>query len=289
MDNHYSKYTNGNRRQNGLKICHYNQGGALLQNKINFAEAFIERHRPHILGISESNFFIQHDINSVQIKDYHFSPSATLSNPQLKVSRVCVYIHHSLVYKVRNDLMDGTFSSVWIEAGLPHKKKILIANVYREWGYLRQTDPLKSRDLAEQLNRWIIFLDQWERALCEGKEVLVTGDVNIDQMNWCKDDVEAPSQIRKLRPLINELFTRIFPYGVSQLVTKPTRFAPHQPASGLDHLYSNNPEKLSEIEVLSCGSDHKALSIARYGKSIGRQSRYITKRCLFVCLFVCLC
>ena len=48
--------------------------------------------------------------------------------------------------------MDDIFSSVWIEAGLPNKKKILIGNVYREWGYLRQSDPAKSRDLSEQLN-----------------------------------------------------------------------------------------------------------------------------------------
>ena len=78
------------------------------------------QHRPHVLGISESNFFKGHDQEEVQIENYKFITAKTLENPDLNVSRVCVYLHNSMVGKVRYDLMDDTFSSIWVEVGLPN-------------------------------------------------------------------------------------------------------------------------------------------------------------------------
>ena len=280
LDNHFSKYTNGNRKQSGIRICHFNKGNSFLGNRIHEIENIISQHRPHVLGISESNYFKGHDQDSVQIEHYKMLTSKTLENTDLNVSRVCVYLHNSLVGKVRYDLMNDTFSSIWVEVGLPQKRKILIANVYREWGYLRQDNPAVSRDLSEQIKRWDTFLGQWERALDEDREVIVTGDINLNHLEWTKDDLPANNQTKKLRPLINALFTRILPHGVSQLVTTATRVWPGQPDSGLDHFYSNTPGKLSPIQVINCGaSDHKLLLATRYAASIKRNVSYVTKRC----------
>jgi hypothetical protein len=43
-----------------------------------------------------------------------------------------------MVGKVRDDLMDDSFSSIWLELGLPRKKKFLVCQLYREWQYLGQ-------------------------------------------------------------------------------------------------------------------------------------------------------
>ena len=64
--------------------------------------------------------------------------------------------------------MDDKFSSIWLELGLPRKKKFLICQLYREWQYLGQEDST-SRRIPEQLARWTTFLDQWQRALDSGK------------------------------------------------------------------------------------------------------------------------
>ena len=160
LDNQFAKYTNGNRRQNGIRICHFNKGNSFLFNRIFEVENIVNQHRPHVLGISESNFFKGHDQEEVQIENYKFITAKTLENPDLNVSRVCVYLHNSRVGKVRDDVMDDTFSSIWVEVGLPNKRKILIGNVYREWGYMRQDDPLLSRDMSEQMSRWVTFLGQ---------------------------------------------------------------------------------------------------------------------------------
>ena len=129
-------------------------------------------------------------------------------------------------------------------------------------------------------DRWLVFIRQWERALAEEKEVIVLGDVNINHLEWARDDLPPNNNTQKLKPLITELFSRIFPHGVSQLVTTSTRVSVHQAESGLDHFYTNRPNKVSPIQVVNCGgSDHKLIGATRYTNTIKRSVRYVTKRC----------
>ena len=138
--NFYARYTNGNRSNRGLKICHWNMGSAHLENKTNEIETVLADLRPHVLGISESNIFRWHNIENVMMEDYELFTSTTLENPNLEVSRVVVYKHKSIIAKVRKDLMDDNFSFIWMEMGLPNKRKILVCNFYREHQYMRQAD-----------------------------------------------------------------------------------------------------------------------------------------------------
>ena len=112
-------------------------------------------------------------------------------------------------------------------------------------------------------------------ALNEGKEVIVTGDMNINSLKWMRDDLDPNDAVQKVKPLINTLFEKIVPYGVSQQVTSAT----HK-ESCLDHVYTNKPEMLSECRAIyNGGSDHKMIQTVRYSKSVQRQERYIRKRC----------
>ena len=265
LDNKYAKYTYGNKKPSGIRIFHLNKGNSHLKNKISEIENIIANHHPHVLGLSEGNFYQHQNLDSVQIKNYKLINAKSVNNPVLKVSRICVYLHNSLVGKVCQDLMDDEISSIWIEVGLPHKRKIIIGNVYREWGLMGQDDPAVSRDLSAQRERWSAFLSQWERALDEDKEVIVLGDMNINHLEWTRTDLPHTNQTYKVKSLISDLFSRILPYGVSQLVTAATWSRANQPESGLDHLYSNNPSKLSPVQVLQCGgSDHKLIGCTRY-------------------------
>ena len=83
----------------------------------------------------------------------------------------------------------------------------------------------------------------------------------------------------KLKPLTDQLFSRIFPHGVSQLVTTATRISPTGIKSGLDHIYTNKPEKCSSASASDYGgSDHKLIRITRFTKSEVRRPRQITRR-----------
>ena len=78
---------------------------------------------------------------------------------------------------------------------------------------------------------------------------------------------------------IEALFEKIFPLGVSQLVHGATRMERGQPKTGLDHLYSNKPNKLSAVQTFFTGmSDHKLIKVTRYTKSLKEVPRYVKKR-----------
>ena len=123
-----------------MKIVHFNKGPSYLINAMPDVESIVSEYKPHILGLSESNFKKSHDENDVQIENYKPHFSKTLENPILNASRVAVYVHNDIVAKQRCDLESDLFSSIWLELGLKRNKKILLCNLYREWQYMDQSD-----------------------------------------------------------------------------------------------------------------------------------------------------
>ena len=238
LSNFYARYVYGNRKTNGLKIAHYNKGPGFLWSKKNEIECLISKVNPHILGVSEANLFKNQDHSEVRITDYELHTSLTIDNPSLGYSRIVVYSHKSIICKIRKDLMCEDYSSIWMQVGLPKQKQILVCQTYREWQLLGQQDG-SSKSINAQMNRWIVFLDQWEQAIETGLEVIVTGDININHLDWSASPGMQSSQTVKLRPPVDELFHRIFSSGFSQCVTVPTRFMYGQTPSGLDHFWFN--------------------------------------------------
>lgn len=275
--NFWAKMTHGNRRSNGIKLCHWNAGAGYLSNKKNELENIVGGYKPHVLGISESCFKENQDLQDIQLQDYNIFLSKTLENQNLKVSRVAAYVHKDIIVKVRHDLMNDTLSSVWLELGKPRQKKLLVCIAYREWQYLNQQNR-DSLTIQAQVERWTGFLDQWEAAISTGAEICVLGDLNLNFLRWA-DDSSSTSHDDRLRPLVTQLFDRILPHGFVQLVSVATRIFPGQEPSGLDHFYSNHPEKLSDIQAHYRGaSDHKLIFATRYTKSAVSKPRMIRKR-----------
>ena len=180
--------------------------------------------------------------------------------------------------KLRQYLMNDSFSSIWLEINLPRQKKFLVCHAYRDWQYLNQGNKV-SKSLESQHTRWVKFLDQRERGLKTDLECLVLGDLNIDHTKWTQDDLSPNSITSKLKPLIESLFNTILPYGIVQCVAGPTRFESNCTPSGLDHFWTSNPNKLSNVHTYFHGSsDHKIIIGTRYTKRIIRSQRYIKKR-----------
>ena len=126
ITNFQSRYLHGNRKNQGMKICHWNKGGSHLQNKMPELRNIVSGIHPHIFGVSEANLHHHHDQDLVQLNDYDLHLPHTLSNPSLKVSRIVTYTHKSIIAKARADLMSDTISSIWLEVGLPRCKRFLI-------------------------------------------------------------------------------------------------------------------------------------------------------------------
>jgi len=61
-----------------------------------------------------------------------------------------------------------------------------------------------------------------------------------------------------------ELLDKIYQYGFLQLVKEPTRFWPGCAPSGIDHIYTNRPDKITSVTTsFTCSSDHKIVSAIR--------------------------
>ena len=127
--------------------------------------------------------------------------------------------------------------------------------------------------------RYELF-DNWEKAILEDKEVIVALDANLDHLTWrLQDNLPSHSSSVRLKSLIEALFTRIIPLGVTQLVTGATRMERGHPKTGLDHLYTNKIEKLSSVQTYLTGtSDHKLLKVVRFSRSFKQLPRYVKKR-----------
>ena len=182
------------------------------------------------------------------------------------MARVAVYTQSSLRVKRRHDLEDINTAAVWLECGLPNQRGILVCIGYRQWRLLGQKDN-SSASTQEQLVRWLVFLEKWEKAAQENKEVIVALDANLDFLTWRSEGLPANHSSVKLKSLADALFERILPLGFTQLVTGATRMERGQPRTGLDHLHSNKPDKLSSIQTFITGmSDHKLLKVTRFSK-----------------------
>ena len=136
-----------------------------------------------------------------------------------------------------------------------------------------------TKNVSAQLERWVTFLDQWEKALNSGLEVVVCGDMNINHLDWAVPSNRQSSSTKKLKSLIELLFDRILPHGVAQCVTGATRVIAGQAGTGIDHMYTNRPDKLSQVQTQFWGgSDHKLILATRYSKMIRKNVRYVKKR-----------
>ena len=266
---------NGNRASRGIKIAHWNLGSAELQNKMCEIEAAVEKVKPGIFGISEANLSKNTDLKLVQLEGYKLLTAKTLKNPNIGMSRVVVYLSETLAGKLREDLMSEDFSSIWVELGVPGSKKILVSNVYRDHQWMNQGVDKTSKSPQAVMERWMGFLDQWKRALETGSEVHSIGDFNIDSQTLLTS--KGPQ-----KQLADRLVKEIVPLGVTQCAPGATwtpQGSQRGQKSGLDHHWTNRPDKLSEVEAHTIGkSDHKLITAVRYAKLLKMGERFVRKR-----------
>ena len=129
------------------------------------------------------------------------------------------------------------------------------------------------------MERFTKFVEKWESAIESTLECHLIGDLNLNFLEYSKPNIPVNSQSYKLRTLIQLLFDRIHPLGAVQCVGVATRTWANQTPSGLDHYFTTNPRKLSDVQAINLGSsDHKLIFATRYSRNITRNQRIIKKR-----------
>ena len=264
---------NGNRK-GGLRLAHWNMGGTFLPNKMRELEREIQMRQPSIIGISEANLRDDIELNEVNIDGYDMYTSMIPEEGKMK--RLVTYVREGLDVKLRDDLMDSNFCSIWLEVNLKQggkNNRMLICQFYREHR-IYGVENTEKRE--EQWMRWSLFMEQWRSAMEEQEEIHVLGDANF---NWKQVNENQGTTNNAIIEATKDI---ILSQGVTQCVKKNTRYPQgnqnHKPAI-LDHFYTTVPDKLKNIDVIHTGfSDHSMIIAERYTRKREEIQKYTQKR-----------
>ena len=187
-------------------------------------------------------------------------------------ARIFVYVNDELNIKVIN-LKDNEshLQSIVIEVGFGRSKTHIFNYYYREW----KSCVTGLNDLASQKSYLSGLVDIWRREVNKNKEVIFSGDMNLDAKLW--DD---PSY--RLADLVNIVKDFMIEEECHQIIDDYTRIRQVNGTlqrSCLDHVIVNCINKIKNIQILGVGkSDHLGTLITKMSREIRTSPRTIKKR-----------
>ena len=214
-----------------------------------------------VFGVLEANFFLQNAEEDIQIKGYSMFWDKGRENLRRQNARCVLFVRNDLSFKIRRDLMEDSVPEIWMELGLPKKKKSLLCLFYREfsqWGQRTLTDSIHS-----QTQRFESWTSKVGRILESGRETWLIGDFNFDLSR--KDD---NSYTRK--NIAKMAHQEIIGRGMLQIIKGPThRFQGRE--STIDLIFTNEPRKVAEFGQIATGTEHDCVWMRR-------ESNFITRK-----------
>ena len=235
-------------------------------------EAMIRNESADLIFLLETDQS-KENLESIKIRDY----KTVVGSPGKSDGKVrlMAFINNSLPHKFREDLSSPDASIMWLEIERSNKKNLLVAGVYREWGYEDRSHP-KNRSIIQQKERLEIITKSISTASSEKKEIIMAGDFNLDMKRW---NDEAYGEVKKVADLWRNAVSKngllYEDLGITYCHMNG------QTKSALDHIYfsskiANNCRKLS-----NSFSDHFPvmvdLEVTKNRPS--EEDQFILKRC----------
>ena len=145
-----------------------------------------------------------------------------------------MYIHNSVVYKIRDDLMNFEIECLTIQVKIGMSKPFLVTSLY---------SPHNTTDHLNKTDSLIACIDT------ENNESIITGDTNCDF-------IKPTNYTTHLKRIIKN-------HGLTQLIEDPTRTTVST-ATLIDHIITNKPDIVGQSRVIPCGiSDHDLIFMTR--------------------------
>ena len=142
---------------------------------------------------------------------------------------VCIYLRSNINYQIRNDLCDDRLECVVIEIIRPHSRPFIVSTWYKP--------PNSPQDIFRQFESLIDKVDS------EQKDFYLLGDLNCNMHDGSNHNSSTLTNILDI-------------YGLSQLISEPTRITPTS-STLIDLCIASSPEKISKAGVVHLGiSDH---------------------------------
>ena len=136
---------------------------------------------------------------------------------------VAIYIRNSLTFIRREDLETDDVECIWVEIKCKQRQPVLISSMYRP--------PSSCIEFVDKVG------DIIDKASCERKEMIVTGDFNYDVS--ISDGVVNSNPITSCFDL----------FQMTQLINEPTRIT-ESTRTTIDLIFSSHPELINECGVL---------------------------------------
>ena len=215
------------RERNKLRVASLNVH--FLVNKLNDVSAYVNQPEPfHLFGLSETRLNPNISDEAINIPNFSVVRRDPCTPGQ---TGLAVYIHDSIRQYIRrrSDLENQHIEGLWLEFKHNKSRPLIIGFVYR--------------NPAAKFEWYDDFLQNFDSVDVHKSDILLLGDFNINML--------------KSHAAWDCTTTLV---GLKQLVTSPTRVTSTS-ATLIDHIYSNNPESVSDVCVgrLSV-SDHFPVS-----------------------------
>ena len=150
---------------------------------------------------------------------------------------VCIYVRSNINFKPRADLSPNNLECLTVEISKPRSKPFLVSTWYRP--------PQSSPDLFSTFERIIDKID------AENLELYLMGDLNCNLLSEVVNNNSS------------HLLTIIDIYGLTQLITEPTRVTQYS-STLIDLCLTNSPDKVSKSGVIDIGiSDYSVIYLTR--------------------------
>ena len=281
----------GNKRRLGYKLSIWNCRRKLINqcnkdtNKLTDIKSFIEKNRPHVLGVIESDLFspISTANRSTKFTSKEIKEKLKIDGYTIELadtwevhgqSRVIAYISEDILYKRKPaDQLRQDLPNVTLEIGLGKERKTIVNIFYREWtGGISGLSNQGSQE--ERLLRQIEF---WKSLYTQNKDVIIMGDANLDATKWNSSDYN-PS-LKSLADLVQDHLLEESSHQIVQGFTRSEMSNGVVHSSCIDHIYTNAPMKCDTPRVEAIGdSDHLGISITKYSKEVQYKPQAVLKR-----------
>ena len=215
-------------KYHGFSMMHFNIR-SLPKNLTSLNDFILTvKETPEIIAISETKL-LDENIYNICIPGYVFLNT----NSPTRAGGVGLYISKELTFIRRRDLEitgDG-IESCWVEIMREKEKNIVIGCLYRH----------PTKDCAILHNA---LKEQLSNLNNKSKEVFVLGDININLLNYNRDNQTS------------DYLDMLLDLGFTPLITKATRITDHT-ATLIDHIYTNVPQKITKAGIcLADITDH---------------------------------
>ena len=192
----------------------------------------LDQEKPHIMCLNETKLDLSISDSLVNVDNYQI----IRNDRDRHGGGVAAYVHESISYKIRSDLMPDKLEVVTLQIANSKFKPFIVASISRPLG--------KPFSYFNDMEALLASLDS------DNKEAIIMGDTNCNFLDSSNNDTKNLKRVLSLHDL-------------TQIIKEPTRIT-RMSQTLIDHGITNKPDMVHDSGVISCGiSDHDVVFIER--------------------------